>query len=76
MAITLEADLEAKLRERADAAGISLETYLARIALDDDTAEAELESLAIEGINSGESVTGDEHYWARKRQRLINRHAR
>ena len=76
MAITIEAELEAKLRARADAAGVSIETYLAQIAQDDETADAELEALAIEGINSGESIVGDEQYWAQKRQRLLDRHVK
>jgi hypothetical protein len=37
-------------------------------------AEAELEALAIEGLDSGESIEADEQYWAEKRQRVIDRH--
>jgi len=45
-----------------------------RIALDDQAAEEELEALALEGLNSGESIEADERYWAEKRQRLIDRY--
>jgi hypothetical protein len=74
MPITIHPDLEAKLRARAEAAGISVETYIERIAGDDQAAEEELEALAIEGLNSGESIEADERYWAEKRQQLIDRH--
>lgn len=36
----------------------------------------ELESLALEGLNSGESVEEDEEYWKEKRRRLIERHSK
>lgn len=74
MPITIHPELEAKLRARAEAAGVTVETYIERIARDDQAAEEELEALAIEGLNSGESIEADERYWAEKRQRLIDRH--
>jgi IS5 family transposase len=74
MPITIHPELEAKLRARADAAGITVETYIERIARDDQAAEEELEALAVEGLNSGESIEADERYWVEKRQRLIDRH--
>ena len=76
MPITIQAELEAMLRARADAAGITVETYIERIALYDQDAEEELEALAIEGVNSRESIVADERYWVEKRQRLIERHQR
>ena len=74
MPIILQPEVEAKLRARADAAGISVETYIERIAHDDQTAEEELEALALEGLASGESTRADEKYWTEKRQGLIDRH--
>lgn len=74
MPITLKPELEARLRARAHAAGITVESYLERIASDDQAAEDELEALAIEGLHSGESIAADSAYWATKRQRLIDRH--
>ena len=74
MPITLHPELEANLRARAEAAGITVEAYIERIALDDQAAQEELESFAIEGLNSGDSIEADERYWAGKRQRLIDRH--
>jgi hypothetical protein len=74
MPITIQPELEAKLRARADAAGITIESYIERIALDDQAADEELEALAIEGLNSGEPIIADARYWAEKRQQLIDRH--
>lgn len=72
MAITIQPELEARLRARANAAGVSVETYLERIARDEQVAEEELQSLAIEGLNSGPSIDADERYWSEKRGRLMN----
>lgn len=73
MAITLHPDIESRLRSRADMAGLSIEMYLERIACEDEAAERDLEDLALEGLNSGDSFEADEAYWAAKRQRLIDR---
>lgn len=74
MPITIHPELEAKLRARAEAAGVTVETYIERIARDDQAAEEELEALALEGLKSGESIDADEPYWAEKRQRLMDRY--
>jgi hypothetical protein len=74
MPITIHPELEAKLRARVEAAGVTVETYIERIATDDQAAEEELEAFAIKGLNSGTSIEADERYWTEKRQRLIDRH--
>jgi hypothetical protein len=74
MPITIRPELEAKLRARAEASGVSVEIYLERIARDDQAAQEQLEALAIDGLNSGKSIEADERYWAEKRQRLVQRH--
>jgi len=74
MPIAIGPELEAKLRARAEAAGVTVEKYIERIARDDQAAEDELEALALEGLKSGESLEADERYWAEKRQRLIDRY--
>ena len=73
MSITIHPELEARLRARAEAAGVTVETYIERIARDDQAAEDELEALALEGLNSGESIEVDERYRSEKRQWLIDR---
>jgi hypothetical protein len=74
MPITIHPELEARLRARAETEGLSVEAYVERIARDDEQAEQELETLALEGLDSGESIEGDEQYWDEKRRRLIERH--
>jgi hypothetical protein len=74
MSITIHPDLETRLRARAAAEGLSVEAYVERIARDDEQAERELESLALDGLNSGEALEADEMYWERKRRRLVERH--
>jgi len=74
MIITIPPELAARLRARADLEGLSVEGYLERIARDDESAEAELEALAMEGLSSGDSIAADEQYWDEKRRRLIERY--
>jgi hypothetical protein len=74
MRITIHPELEARLRSRAEAEGLSVEAYVERIARDDERAEQELEALALEGLNSGESIEAGETYWEEKRSKLIERH--
>ena len=74
MSITIHPELEMRLRARADAEGLSIEAYIERIAREDQQAEEELEALALEGLNSGESIEADERYWEEKRRRLMERH--
>ena len=73
MPITIHPDLEAKLRARAEAAGVNVETYIERIALDDQTAAEELERLAMEGLDSGDPVVIGPAYWEEKHRRLDER---
>ena len=74
MSIAIRPELEARLRARAQAEGLTVEAYIERIARDDQQAEEELEALALEGLNSGESIEPDEKYWQEKRRRLIERY--
>lgn len=73
MSITIHPELEARLRARAESEGLTVEGYIERIARDDQQAEEDLEMLALEGLNSGESIEAGEKYWEDKRRRLIER---
>jgi len=73
MSIMIDPDLEARLKARAHAEGISVETYVERIARDDENAERELESLALEGLESGAFLLADDRFWAEKREQLSSR---
>jgi hypothetical protein len=73
MAITIDPKLEARLRERAEAEGLSITAYVERLVREDQAAEEELESLAREGLNSGEPVQVGPGYWEEKHRRLDER---
>lgn len=70
MALALSPELEARIRAQAADAGITVETYLQRIADAEEDADKELETLALEGLNSGDSVEASESWWAERRQSL------
>jgi hypothetical protein len=74
MSIMIHPELEARLRARAEAEGVTVEAYVERIARDDEQAEQELEQLALEGFRSGASIVADQKYWEEKRAKLIERH--
>jgi hypothetical protein len=73
MAITIDSKLEARLRERAEAEGLSVTAYVERLVRADEVAEEELESLALEGLNSGEPIQAGSGYWEEKHRRLDER---
>jgi hypothetical protein len=73
MAITIDPKLEARLRERAEADGVSVADYIERLVKADQDAEEELETLALEGLNSGEAFPPGPGYWEEKHRRLDER---
>ena len=73
MTITIDPKLEARLRERAAAEGLSIAAYVERLVTADQAAEAEIESLALEGLNSGDAVEVGPSYWEEKHRRLSDR---
>lgn len=73
MPITIPPELEAKLRARAEAAGVTVETYIERIARDDQAAEDEIEALALEGLHSDDPIEVGPGYWEERHRRLEDR---
>jgi hypothetical protein len=73
MAITIDPKLEARLRERAEADGVSVADYVERLVKADEAAEEELEALALEGLNSGEAIPAGPGYWEEQHRRLDER---
>jgi hypothetical protein len=73
MPITIDPKLEARLRERAEAEGLSVPAYVERLVNADQSAEEELESLALEGLNSGAPLEVGPGYWEEKHRRLDER---
>jgi hypothetical protein len=73
MTITLNPALEARLRERAEAEGITIPAYLERLVRADQSAEEELESLALEGLRSGDPIPVGPGYWEEQHRHLDSR---
>jgi hypothetical protein len=73
MTITIDPKIEAGFRARADAAGLSVDAYIERLLDADQSAADELESLALEGLDSGEPIETGPGYWEEKHPRLDER---
>ena len=73
MTITIDSKLEARLREKAAAEGVTISAYVERLVNADEAAEHELESLSLEGLNSGEPIEVESGYWEEKHRRLDER---
>ena len=56
MSIPIHPELESKIRSRAAAQGLSIEAHLERLVRADQQGTEELESLALEGLNSGAPI--------------------
>ena len=76
MAITIDPKVEARLRERAEAEGLTVAAYVERLVNADQAAEEEIESLAMEGLNSGDPFEIGPGYWEEKHRRLNDRLAK
>ena len=73
MGIAIHPDLESKIRSRAEAQGLSVEAYLESLVRADQQGTEELESLALEGLNSGAPIEVGPSYWQEKHLRLDER---
>ena len=73
MPIEIDPKLEARIRERAEAEGLTVEAYVERLVQDDQAAVDELDALATEGVNSGDATEVGQGYWEEKHRRLDER---
>jgi hypothetical protein len=73
MTITILPKLEMRLRARAEAEGLTVEAYVERLVCAEQQAEEKLETLALEGLNSGEPIEVGPGYWEGKHRRLDER---
>ena len=73
MTITIDPKLEARIREKAEAEGLTVDAYVERLVGAEQAAEEELESLALEGLNSGAPIEVGPGYWEEKRHRVDER---
>lgn len=70
MTITIDPKNEDWLRDRAQAEGLSVTAYIERLVNADQSAEEELEGLALDGLNSGDPIEAPLGYWEEKHRRL------
>ncbi len=70
MPIVINPKLEARLRERAAAEGVTVPDYVERLLNADQSAEEEFKSVAFEGLNSGDPVQVGPGYWEEEHRLL------
>lgn len=73
MSLTIDRDLETKIRAQAEAQGLSVEAYLQRLVQADQEGAKELETLALEGLHSGAPIEPGPSYWQEKHRLLDER---
>jgi hypothetical protein len=73
MGIAIRPDLESKIRARAEAEGLSLDDYLEKLLHADEQSLQELETLTVEGMESGAPIEVGASYWEEKHRRLDER---
>jgi hypothetical protein len=73
MTIAIHPELETRLRARAEAEGLTVEAYVERLLRAEQQAEDELETLALEGLRSGEPIETGPGYWEDQHRRLDER---
>ena len=73
MTITMDPIFEVRLRERAEAAGVSVAAYVERLVKADQSAEQEIKELALDGLNSGGAIEVGPGYWEERHRRLEER---
>lgn len=73
MTISLSPEAEAIARRRAEAEGLSIAQYLERLLNAELAAERELESLALESLQSGDPLEAPLEYWIDQHRRLDER---
>lgn len=73
MTITIDSQFESRIREKAEAEGLSVEGYIERLLTMDQAVEEELEALALEGLDSGSPVEAGPKYWEEKHRLLEER---
>jgi antitoxin ParD1/3/4 len=77
--ISLPQNLKDFVESQAEAGGFSTPSEYIRALIRDDQkrrAEEKLETLLLEGLNSGEPIEITPEYWERKRAHLIERHSK
>lgn len=71
MSLAIDRDLETRIRAQAEAEGLSIEAYLEHLIRADQVGAKELETLALEGLRSGEPIEVGPSFW-REKHRLLD----
>ena len=70
MSLPIHPELESRIRARAEAEGLTVEAYLEHLVQADQREEDELETLALEGLRSGEPIEPGQNFWVEKHRAL------
>jgi len=70
MSLAIRPDLEVRIREQAEAEGLSVEVYLERLVAAEQRGLDDIEKLALEGLNSGGPISIGPSYWENKHKKL------
>jgi predicted transcriptional regulator len=73
MTITLDPELEARLREEAEEEGLTVSAYVEHLLTRREKARAQIEAWATEGRNSGPPIEVGPEYWEGKKRLLLER---
>ena len=73
MGISIDPELETRIRAQAEAEGLSIEAYLERLVQADRQGIEELEALALQGLESGDPIAVGPSYWQDKHRQLDER---
>ena len=68
--IMIDSRLEARLLERSQAEGLTVTAYVEKLVDDDLITDSALETLALQGLNSGDPIESGPGYWEEKHRRL------
>ena len=71
MSLTIPAELETKLRARAEAEGIPVHSYLERLLEEEDAAIVHTEALLHEAAESGDAIELTEDEWDRMEREAV-----
>jgi hypothetical protein len=66
MNLRIHPDLETKIRARAEAQRLSIEACFERLVHCDTQTDDDLQTLALEGLDSGDPVEAGAGYWKQK----------
>jgi hypothetical protein len=73
MTITLDPNIEARLREQAEAEGLTVSAYVEQLLTRRERAREQIETWALEGRNSGPPIEVGPGYWEERQRRLLER---